>query len=80
MDILKKYWKKILISALFIALAATMNAGMDSLVHHYKKSFANEWNEQFWNLAISWQNKYINHDKEQGRIKCLKYKCINYKN
>ena len=69
MDILKKYWKKILISALFVAMAATMNAGMDELDHHFEQSFASEWNQQFWNPAISWQNKYINHDVNQGRIK-----------
>lgn len=35
-----------------------MNAGMDSLKHSYKTSFAKNWNEQFWNPAISHRNKY----------------------
>ena len=62
---------KILLSVLFLSLAALSNAGMDSIQHHYKTSFANNLDEQFWNPEISWKNKYINHDPTQGRIMWL---------
>jgi len=68
---MKLNWLKISLSILFLSLAAVSNAGMDILDHNYQKSFASNWNEQFWNPAISWQNKYINHDKQQGRIQWL---------
>jgi len=65
-----KYYK-IIISLILIGYAATFNASMDQLKHHYNNSFAKkwEWNEQYWNPALSWRNKYIDQDPEKGRIK-----------
>jgi hypothetical protein len=45
------------VNILFLLLACLMNAGMDSLKHSFKTSFAKNWNEQFWNPALSWKNK-----------------------
>ncbi len=53
-DILLTHW----VNILFVLLAMVMNAGMDSLKHSYATSFAKNWNEQFWNPAISHTNKY----------------------
>lgn len=44
-----------------VVLAGIANAVMDKLQFHWHKSiFANEtvYEEQFWNPAISWKNKY----------------------
>ena len=62
---------KLFLTALFLSLAAISNAGMDTLVHHYSYSFAaeNKWDRQFWDPAISWKNKYVNNNPEEGRIK-----------
>ena len=50
-------------------IAAGMNGGMDMLVHHYDQSFAKYYdlNETFWNPSISWKNKYINQNPDEGR-------------
>lgn len=55
--IIYNYW----LNGLFVLLACIMNAGMDSLRNNFYTSFAKNWNEQFWNPAISWTNKYINN-------------------
>ena len=55
LNILIDHW----VNALFILLACVCNAGMDSLKSgFYKTSFAKDWDEQYWNPAISHTNKY----------------------
>lgn len=63
--------KLVILSSLFICLAALFNAGQDSITHHYNTSFAKalELDEQFWNPSISWQNKYVDRDPSKGRRK-----------
>lgn len=63
--------KLVILSSLFICLAAIFNAGQDSISHHYDSSFAKalDLNEQFWNPSISWQNKYVDRDPQKGRRK-----------
>ena len=68
---IKNNYIKIILSVLFLVSAAISNAGMDVLSHHYSESFASDWNEQFWNPAISWTNKYIDNDYTKGRIRWL---------
>lgn len=55
-----------------IALASICNAVMDTSVHHFSISIFNNKtgkNKKFWDGKTSWKNKYINGDKNQGRIK-----------
>ena len=54
LNILTEHW----LNAIFVLLACLMNAGMDSLKHSYKTSFAKNWSETFWNPALSHINKY----------------------
>lgn len=56
-DELKRNWIPLTLSLLFFCLAAAMNATMDTLVHHYPISIFTNFNEQWWNPAISWMNK-----------------------
>lgn len=65
--IITEYWPNLL----FLFLALICNAGMDSLRHSFYTSFAKKLNHGFWNPVISWKNKYVNRDKEQGRRKWL---------
>jgi len=59
------------LSTLFFVLAACCNALMDTIQFHwYKFRWRDKVNAQFWNPAISWLNKYIDHDSKKG----LKYK------
>lgn len=51
----------------FIILGSGFNAVTDVLDHHYSDSVFSEYNEQYWNPAVSWTNKYIDGDKSQGR-------------
>jgi len=55
---LKRNWWILLLSLFFFALAAGMNAVMDTLVHHFSTSIFAGLNDQWWNPAISWMNKY----------------------
>ena len=60
-----------ILSILFWVLAAIANALMDVIQFHwYKFRWKEEVNAQFWNPAISWENKYI--DRYMDRR--LKYK------
>jgi hypothetical protein len=54
---LKKNWLILLLSLIFFALAAGMNAVMDTLTHHFSISIFAGLNDQYWNPAISWTNK-----------------------
>ena len=58
-----------ILSILFLALAAACNAVMDKSVHHYSVSKLKKLNPFFWNGEISWKNKYINGDPKLGRVK-----------
>ena len=58
-----------IVSFLFLALAAACNAVMDKSVHHYPVSKFKKLNPLFWNGEISWKNKYINGDPKLGRVK-----------
>lgn len=59
----------ILPNILFFACAAACNAVMDTLQFRYKKSIFSKWNEQFWNGAVSWKNKYKDYDNGDERAK-----------
>jgi hypothetical protein len=48
------------------ALAAMCNAVMDTLAFKFKRSIFRNMNEQYWNPAKSWRNKYKNKMAYQG--------------
>lgn len=52
-----------------ILTASICNAVMDITSHKFYQSVFNspKFNPLFWNPAISWKNKYINGDINQGR-------------
>lgn len=59
------------LSAILFIMAAICNALMDTLQFHwYKFRWKDDVNDEFWNPAISWRNKYIDGDKNKG----FKYK------
>jgi len=72
--------KKVLIITLFVVLAGICNGFMDSIQFHYSASIPakQEWNAQYWNPAISWENKY-KVDSEGLLIKPLKEKYFGAK-
>jgi hypothetical protein len=54
------------ISIICWILAALCNSVMDTLAHHYSTSIFKNMNPKFWNLKISWKNKYKEGDKSMG--------------
>ncbi len=59
----------LIFSFIFLILASTCNAIMDTSVHHYDSSIFTNYNMLWWDGAISWKNKYVDGDPEKGRIK-----------
>lgn len=55
-----------IIALLLIILAAILNAGMDTLYGNYESSIFKNFDAQFWNPYISWENKWKNGDRTQG--------------
>ena len=50
----------LILSILFFALAAMMNAVMDTLHFHFERSIFSSREESFWNPAVSWHTaKYL---------------------
>lgn len=48
-----------MVSLILVFFAAICNAIMDNLNFHYYKSIFKKWGKQnFWNPAVSWENKY----------------------
>lgn len=60
--ILRNYF--IYIVAALCLLAGLANGIGDSLQFHYKTSFAAEYDAQFWNPKVSWENKWKKADGE----------------
>ena len=59
----------LIFSFIFLILASTCNAIMDTSVHHYDSSIFTNYNMLWWDGAISWKNKYVDGDTEKGRVK-----------
>lgn len=53
----------------FLLLSGAASGLMDGISFH-PQDYNVEWDE-FWDPQISWKNKYVNRDEEQGRIKWL---------
>lgn len=64
----RTYWRTALFSFVMLAAALASNAVMDTLQFHFKGSVfdAEGLNEQWWNPALSWSNKWKDGVPEQG--------------
>ena len=55
------------ITLIMMFLVGVSSAAMDTVSHHWAGSwFATLGNDEFFNPAISWKNKYMNGDPAQG--------------
>jgi len=53
-----------------LAVAAILNASMDTLYHHWGNSIFRKFQQPFWaDTNTSWKNKYIDYDPSKGRVK-----------
>jgi len=66
-----------ILSFIFIFLAAICNSIMDITNHHFSDSIFSKLNHTWWNGEISWKNKYINREYKWGRRKLFNTK-INF--
>lgn len=49
--------------------SGVLDGTIESINYHYDCGFKNRCksaNDQFWNPVLSWKNKYMNHDPQQG--------------
>ncbi len=68
MNTSKKIISRAIIILLFVFVAGMAKGASDTLQFHYDKSvFAEAENEQWFNPAISWKNKYLDYDKGDSR-------------
>lgn len=61
----KQYW----LAGSAMLLSGMIDGTIESMVWHYEDGFKQRCpnaNDQFWNPAVSWTNKYKNHDPAQG--------------
>lgn len=63
----------IVLSFVFIGLAAVCNSLMDKPMHHWDKSIFSKIkkNKEWWYSPDSWKNKYVDRDSTKGRVKWL---------
>jgi hypothetical protein len=55
---IKGNWQMVALSLFLFALAGAFYAVIDTLDHHFSISIFAGLNDQWWNPAISWTNKY----------------------
>ena len=58
----------IILSVFFYSCSGAMDAIMDTLKDHFSVSVFSKLNQQYWNPAVSWKNKYVNGDPTQGHV------------
>jgi hypothetical protein len=65
----QKNWKRYLITGSSMFVSGALDGTIESISFHYENGFklrCKHVNDQFWNPAVSWQNKYKNGDCNQG--------------
>jgi len=55
-----------IVGLIFVAIAAASEAVMDIIQFHYEESVFAKRNPNFWNPAISWDNKYEKGEPKLG--------------
>lgn len=55
----------LILSLIFICLAAISDSIVDACMHHYDKSIFSDkkYDKNWWDSSISWKNKYVEYDK-----------------
>lgn len=62
-------WKKYLVAGSSVLVSGMIDGTVESINYHYETGFKPRFknaNDQFWNPALSWRNKYKNADPSQG--------------
>lgn len=62
---LKQYW----LAGSVVFASGLIDGTIESINYHYEDGFKLRFpkaNDHFWNPAVSWKNKYKNHDPMQG--------------
>lgn len=65
----QKKWKDYLISGSAMFVSGMLDGTVESINYHYETGFKPRFpnaNDQFWNPAVSWKNKYKNGDPLYG--------------
>jgi hypothetical protein len=65
----QKNWKRYLFTGTSMFVSGALDGTIESISYHYNNGFklrCKHVNDQFWNPAVSWQNKYKNGDCNQG--------------
>ncbi|MGZ3919284.1 MAG: hypothetical protein ACXVNR_01640 [Bacteroidia bacterium] len=65
----QKKWKDYLITGSAMFVSGIIDGTKESISYHYDRGFKKRLpkvNDEFWNPAISWKNKYKNGDCNQG--------------
>lgn len=68
-SISQKAWKKYLISGSSVFASGFIDGTIEAITYHYETGFKTKFpkvNDQFWNPAISWKNKYKDGDPNLG--------------
>jgi hypothetical protein len=62
-------WKNYILAGSAMLVSGMIDGTVESINYHYEDGFklrCPKANNQFWNPAISWKNKYKNNDPAQG--------------
>jgi hypothetical protein len=65
----KKRWKDYLITGTSMLASGALDGTIETISYHYESGFRPHFrniNDQFWNPAVSWKNKYKNGDPCYG--------------
>lgn len=65
----QKKWKDYLVSGSSVFVSGMLDGTIEAISYHYENGFKARFpnaNDQFWNPAVSWKNKYKNGDCTQG--------------
>jgi hypothetical protein len=65
----KKAWKKYLFTCSSAFVSGAMDGTIEAINYHYYDGFklrCPKANDQYWDPALSWKNKYKNYDPQQG--------------
>lgn len=69
MGFAQKRWKEYLVTGSSMMVSGMLDGTIESMSYHYENGFQRRFpklNNQFWNPAVSWTNKYKNHNPAEG--------------
>ncbi len=65
----QKKWKDYLVSGSAMFVSGMLDGTIESISYHYENGFKQRLpnaNDQFWNPAVSWKNKYYQNNPQMG--------------